>query len=534
MAVHNRLSEVVDLLIQIGANLDAKDVDGKTPLHLAFSDANITTPSFIWNTAGKAIAMHLIEAKADVNAKTKTGMTPLHMACRLPIAKVIQPLDALLAAGASLTASDATGCTPLHAAAAVWVESTSNVLQHLLGMEGVDKHAQDQAGKTLLQMAWENGSWGNVETLLNHHADPEFTFIGSAELPSVFKVVLHPRLLQYMVGKMPTLIYETTDRKSTPLHEAARVNPDSVKVLLDAGAPIEVSNNRGRQPLHLAFLYGHQETIRMLLERGADINAVDNKGIPAVVYAFRHPNHFGFCFEEDPDGCIKLFKDYGADFTLPSRHAMNVTMAVCENDARSLLGFNVDLAGLGPHGETLLHRACKETWSRNALRQVLQDRQVDLNTQNDDGETPLYVAVVKFVDEIETGLTGIPAVQTIYLMLQTPGLNIDMATNVGDTPLALLVRHLFRFNHNRCPSLQCFASDLIRRLINAGADFVWPKKPFPAEFHRFYNEMYLPRISKRATVVSHVAREHFSPHMAHVILDAVIPAITRPAQPANE
>ena len=61
--------EIVELLIEEGANLNTKDEDGVTPLHDA-----------VGSLSQKEIIELLITNGADINAKTKRGSTPLDWA----------------------------------------------------------------------------------------------------------------------------------------------------------------------------------------------------------------------------------------------------------------------------------------------------------------------------------------------------------------------------------------------------------------------------------------------------------------------
>ena len=61
--------EIVELLIDEGANLNTKDDDGVTPLHDA-----------VGSLSQKEIIELLITNGADMNAKTKRGSTPLDWA----------------------------------------------------------------------------------------------------------------------------------------------------------------------------------------------------------------------------------------------------------------------------------------------------------------------------------------------------------------------------------------------------------------------------------------------------------------------
>ena len=82
----------VKSLLHTGADTNAKDNDGMTPLHVC-RNANV--------------ARLLIDAGADVNAKDVDGMTPLHVCQNADVAKL------LIDAGADVNAKNNDGNTPL-------------------------------------------------------------------------------------------------------------------------------------------------------------------------------------------------------------------------------------------------------------------------------------------------------------------------------------------------------------------------------------------------------------------------------------
>ena len=118
LSYNNR--NVVEKLLELGANVNHKFADGKTPLHLAKT---------------LAIAQLLIVKGADINALDGDGKTPLHTAAadstdkkgRTPLheAAVAQPFPAhngdaltpLIVRGADVNAKDFEGNTPLRLAA---------------------------------------------------------------------------------------------------------------------------------------------------------------------------------------------------------------------------------------------------------------------------------------------------------------------------------------------------------------------------------------------------------------------------------
>ena len=88
---------VLDSLIEKGADVNATDDNGQTPLHLALHNEH------------PEMAKLLIKKGADVNAKNKWGDTPLHLVLDNPeIAKL------LIEHGADVNATDNYGDTLLH------------------------------------------------------------------------------------------------------------------------------------------------------------------------------------------------------------------------------------------------------------------------------------------------------------------------------------------------------------------------------------------------------------------------------------
>jgi ankyrin len=79
----------------------------------------------------------------------------------------------------------------------------------------------------------------------------------------------------------------TDDKGHTPLHMAARAgHTPMVAFLLDAGADLEHRSDKGLTPLYQAVTGGHPDTVRLLLERGADPE-VRADGVSALELARR-------------------------------------------------------------------------------------------------------------------------------------------------------------------------------------------------------------------------------------------------------
>jgi ankyrin repeat protein len=99
--IHTDISKVQDL-IERGADVNAKDNHGMTPLHWAS-----------WKYCIIIIAELFLDAGADVDAKDVIGQTPLHLAS---IRNHIEIAKLLIKRGADLMAKDKYGATPLDSA----------------------------------------------------------------------------------------------------------------------------------------------------------------------------------------------------------------------------------------------------------------------------------------------------------------------------------------------------------------------------------------------------------------------------------
>jgi hypothetical protein len=143
--------EQVKLLLSKGADVNAKDRRGLTPLHLA-----------CFSHRGRAVAELLIAQGANINAKPD-GRTPLHVAAwsgNVPVAEL------LIAKGADIDAKANNGWTPLHGACF----RGRKVVVELLIAKGTDLNVKDNRGQTGLSLAKQQGHEEIVELLRNHGA----------------------------------------------------------------------------------------------------------------------------------------------------------------------------------------------------------------------------------------------------------------------------------------------------------------------------------------------------------------------------
>lgn len=143
IAVENGNVAITRLLIQYGANVNARDKQKRTPLMFIDDDA---TPDLI---------EVLLRAGAKVNVHDKTGTTPLLVAAGSAGVMVVQ---ALIDGGADLDAADEEGMTSLMKA----VENEDAAIVDALIAAGADLELKDKKGNT----AWDKTSDPVIEKAL--------------------------------------------------------------------------------------------------------------------------------------------------------------------------------------------------------------------------------------------------------------------------------------------------------------------------------------------------------------------------------
>lgn len=132
--------------------VDAQDADLRTPLLLAaYSD--------------KAdLVQLLLRFGADVNAQDRAGTSPLHIAA----GSNPELMQLALSSGTDVNLMDGSGKTPLHGAASVGMLAGAQALL----AAGADVNARDMVGKTPLYLAKEHGHY-EVVNFLSHNVGTE-------------------------------------------------------------------------------------------------------------------------------------------------------------------------------------------------------------------------------------------------------------------------------------------------------------------------------------------------------------------------
>jgi ankyrin repeat protein len=412
-SAHWNDAEAVQALIGAGANVNAANDLGVTPLGVASTDA------------GPAVVASLLRAGANPNALLPSGESPLMAAARTG---QVDSVKALLAHGADVNAREATRSqTALMWAAA---QRHSDVVQVLVEA-GADVHARSATRRRLGFVAGNRNGTG-------HNAE------GQKRLSVEFEEGGYTALLfaaqQDDVESARLLLAAGADVNDTaPAGTSAlvvAVHSDSASVaslLMEKGAELN-ADRAGYTALHAAVLRGNATLGAALLARGADPNARVTKPTPARRYGNEYalgdnlvgasPFYLAAKFAEiELMGVLAKAK---ADASLPAadgstplmmaldtpavraggvdgfgsdrrdRYGLvhDVTPELLESEATSIADTVIKLGGDVNHadsvGNTALHQAAAKGFTR--VIELLVAKGAQVNVKNKRGQTPLALA----------------------------------------------------------------------------------------------------------------------------------------------
>ncbi len=129
-----------------------------------------------------------------------------------------------------------------------------------------------------------------------------------------------------------------------------------MRVLVDAGANVNLQDKYGRSPLHAASDSGRLDVVRVLVDAGADVNLQDANGSSALHYAS----------DKGHVDVARVLVDAGADVNLQDRRSSSALHAACYSGDEARV--RVPLGALT--AQSVTSNAIAESVQAEALRDI--------------------------------------------------------------------------------------------------------------------------------------------------------------------
>ncbi|CAC5359809.1 unnamed protein product [Mytilus coruscus] len=339
IACTNGFSDIVVLLLNNKADVNARDRSGCTPLHSASNSAvvkallefnpNINAVDslgrcpvyFACSTKNERVLKLLIEKNAEINQKTIAGLRPIHAACQSGNISIVKML---LEKGAKINSSRP-GVVPLHEACRVGNESIINIL--IESNASVNHKTKD--GFTPLHQACIHGHIDVTEKLLANKAN----------------------------------VNEANKHGCTALFfSCSKGFRTIVDVLLQHGANVNICDEDKVSPLMVACKENYIDVVNSLLRSYSNVNHYDKDRCSSLLVACKNGN----------DDLVNLLLSFGADIN------------------------SADKDMISP-----LHTACMNNYNRNLVLKLVENK-ANVNAEDKIGQTPLCKSVINgYIDIVD-------------------------------------------------------------------------------------------------------------------------------------
>ena len=363
-------TDIADLLVDLGADVNITDLWKQTPLHAACTGKHLDTVRL------------LVQRGAEVSIPDGNRKCPLHIACENGEKKMT---EILLQHNADVSARRDDGLTSFHIACENGhLEVAELLLQYHADINGSVR--EDRYFFTVLHVACRDGSTDLVKLLLRHNAD--------VDLKTSDDCATHHVVYRSSTTKELSLCSEadnhgTTDGNQTPLYLACLGGHTHVmRLLLSHRADVNIQSTGGDTALHAACYKGHTDIVRTLLGNNAAVSIKNAAG--------HTPLHVA-CAAGHTETVRRLLQHDDTSVNAATKGRRSALHIACDigltEIARLLIQHNSDVNISGPNSVTPLHLTCEK--GHTDVVDLLLQHNADVNISKQNGATPLYCACLR-------------------------------------------------------------------------------------------------------------------------------------------
>ncbi|MDR1485491.1 MAG: ankyrin repeat domain-containing protein [Planctomycetaceae bacterium] len=485
--------EIIKLLVEKGADVKAKNHDGRTPLYnflitpqtdeklkiikyLIDKGENINERNYdgmlpiqtlvdsgLWRT-NHATLKYLITngEKVDWSKDSEIHANPISAAAQRNLA-TFEVVKYFVENGASLSDVDQEGQTPLHRV--VQQKDADPVTVLYMVAKGAKVDAKDYQHYEPLHLAFtQSGGIGIAKILIENGANLNSRCKWSEQTPfhhAVASPYTNLDDLHYLYRKSAN-INATDSSNQTAVHFAAKSNNDVnvIKYLIGTGGNVKAVDKKNQTPLHLAAANNKNlDILKYLIEKdSASVNAKDTSGETPLFAAIRAKNF----------DVVKLLVDSGANINVSNTHYGHTPLMLavsfqCDIEViKYLIDKGADVNAKDKDGQDVLFLELNKSGSSQRytdpkIVKLLVDSKVKLNEQDKNGLTPIVFLLTRYNFRRETREL------TRYLIEHGADVNIKDKNNLS--LLQLLVQR------------ECsLDSDILKLLINNSKKIDWSTK----------------------------------------------------------
>ncbi|XP_023312082.1 uncharacterized protein LOC108914374 [Anoplophora glabripennis] len=435
-AMRPSLISTAKLLIELGINMNVKNLDGSSELHLAIRNLDMVKL--------------LVENGAKVNEKNNRGQTALHIAAETGI---LETVEFLIENESDVNIRSNSGGTVLHSAAAA---GQLGIVKFLVTRLGVDFNVTDNNGYTPLHSACEcfvysalsTGQLDTIKFLVEHHADYNIRKNDGGSVLHTAAMCGQRDIIEYFV-ELGVDVNISDDKKRTPLHVAAlRDELNAAKCLVELGADVNLRDNKDCTPLHLSALNDKRDIVKFLSKGDIDNNIRGNDNeltLPIVEQNISFKYVLGrttlhFAAEEGDLDVTKYLASLNVNLNITDDNGETplhyAAFAGRLDAARCLVPLGSDVNIRDKNGLTTLHYAAMS--GHRDLVQLFLDHGVGVNIREGNGHTALHFAAQEGYFDV------------VKYLVERDG-DVNVADNEGRTALhlaTLMSPKILRYKHS--------------------------------------------------------------------------------------